>query len=120
MVKYGFLIDDGKIYDTKIQSYKLKKQVSGENVIYSMCPSTYKRLYMFEPLLHYYSEEKVFEILNFNSHLYKQRQSENLIKTNKLHYMANIATIYNYPPTFLTQKRFAIYKICQNLKKRLD
>lgn len=120
MVRYGFLIDDNKIYDTKIQSYDLKKQISGDNVIYSMSPSSYKRLYLFEPLLFFYSVDKVFEILNFNSFLKKQRQSENLIKTNKLHYISNMATIYNYPPTYLTQKRFAIYKICQNLKKRLD
>ena len=120
MIKYGFLIDGKKIYDTKIQSYELKRKISGENVIYYMSPSSYKRLYFFEPLLYFYSVDKVFELLNFNSTLKKNRQSENLIKTNKLHYMANMATIYNYPPNYLTQKRFAIYKRCQNLKKRLD
>lgn len=120
MIKYGFQIVNGEIYDTKIQSYKIVSESMGENILYSMKPNKYKRLYRFEPLLEYFPIDTVFELLNFNSHLRKQRASENLVKTNKLHYVSNMATIYNYPPTFLTQRRFALYKICQNLKKRLD
>ena len=118
-IKFGFLIKDGEIYDTRIQCYDLKKRISGENIIYYMEPSSYKRLYLFEPLLSIYSIEKVFEILNFNSILKKQRDKESSVKTNKLHYISNMSTIYNYPPTYLTKKRFYIYKICQSLKNRL-
>lgn len=120
MIKYGFLIENGKIYDTKIQSYVLKKDAVDMNIIYSMKPNLYKRLYLFEPLLDKYDTAKVFEILNYNKYLSENRASEKLIKTNKLHYMTNMAVIYNYPPTYLTQRKFALYKICQVLKKRLD
>ena len=119
MIRYGFEIKDGKIFDTKIQSYKLVAESIGENIIYSMKENQYKRLYLFEPLLHKYDIDTVFKMLEFNSYLKKQRISENLLKINKLHYVSNMSTIYNYPPTFLTQRRFALYKICQNLKKRL-
>lgn len=85
-----------------------------------MKPHSYKRLYDFEPLLEKYSDIEVFEILNFNKHIRKERKSESMTRTNKLHYMSNMAVIYNYPPSFLTQKKFALYKICQTLKKRLD
>ena len=54
MVKYGFLIEDGMIFDTKIQSYSLKKRFSGNNLIYQMEPTSHKRLYLFEPLLKFY------------------------------------------------------------------
>jgi len=120
VIKYGFLIEDGRIYDTKIPAYKIKREFSGENILCSMETDGYKRLYLYEPLLFKYSIEKVFEILNFNTHLKKQRQSESLTKVNKLHYISNMSMVYNYPPTFLTQRKFALYKICQNLKKRLS
>jgi len=119
-IKSGFLIENGKIFDTKIQSYELGKRIVGSNIIYFMKPTKYKRLYLFEVLLEKFSIEKVFKLLKYNSFLRKQRDSENLIKTNKLHYISNMAVIYNYPPTYLTQKKFALYKICQTLKKRLD
>ena len=119
-IKYGFLIVNGKIYDTKIQSYELVKESLGCNIIYGMKPTTYKRLYLFEPLLTKYDKEKVFEILNHNKYLNSNRESEKLIKTNKLYYMSNMAIINNYPPTYLTQRKFSLYKICQTLKKRLD
>lgn len=119
MIKYGFLIEDNKIFDMKVQSYELKTKIIGSNVIYYMKPVR-KRLYLFEVLLYIYTVEKVFEILNFNSHLRKQRKKEVRIKNDKLHYMSNMAIIYNYPPTYLTQKKFALYKKCQSLKKRLD
>lgn len=120
MIKYGFLIKGGEIYDTKIQSYVLTTTEIGSNVIYAMKPTKYRRLYLFEPLLDKFSEDTVFELLKFNRHLASERKSEELIKTNKLDTMANMAVIYNYPPSYLTQKKFSIYKICQSLKKRLD
>lgn len=120
MIRYGFKIVDGKIYDTKIRSYDLVSESIGCNIIYSMRPSKYKRLYEFEPLLNKYDIDTVFEMLNFNSYLRKKRFSENLVKTTNLHYMSNMSSIYNYPPTFLTPRKFALYKMCQNLKKRLD
>ena len=119
-IKYGFIIENNQIFDTKIQAYELEKCYVGKNLIYSMKASKYKRLYSFEPLLDKYSIEKVFSILKYNTHLQKNREIESLIKVNKLHYVSNMAVIYNYPPTFLTQKKFALYKICQTLKKRLD
>lgn len=120
MIKYGFLIEDGKIYDTKIPTYKIKREYSGENILCSMVSDGYKRLHLYEPLLWKYNIDKVFEILNFNTHLKKQRQSAILTKVNKLHFMSNMSMVYNYPPTFLTQRKFSLYKICQNLKKRLS
>lgn len=119
MIKYGFFIENGCIYDTKIQSYELKTSQIGSNIIYYMKPKR-KRLYFYEPLLYVYSVDKVFEILNFNRLLKKKRKSESLIKNDKLHYMANMSVIYNYPPSYLTQKKFALYKKCQSLKRRLD
>lgn len=118
-IKYGFLIVNSCIYDTKIQSYELKISQIGSNIIYYMKPKR-KRLYFYEPLLYVYSVDKVFEILNFNRLLKKKRKSESLIKNDKLHYMANMSVIYNYPPSYLTQKKFALYKKCQSLKRRLD
>lgn len=119
-IKFGFLIRNGQIFDTKIQSYKIVPQSLGNNIVYSMVENDYKRLYMFEPLLNCFDVKTVFEILNFNSVLRKQRVSASLLKTNKLHYVANMSTIYNYPPNFLTQRKFYIYKIIQKLKQRTD
>ena len=119
-IKFGFLIKDGKIFDTKIRAYELRKEVIGSNIIYSMTPTKYKRLDFYEPLLYRYNKDEVFSLLNFNKHLRQQRKLEDKIKTNNLHNMANMAVIYNYPPSYLTQKKFALYKKCQSLKKRLD
>ncbi len=116
LIKYGFLIKGNEIFDTKIQSYKLKAEPIGENIIYYMEPKNYKRLYDFEPLLFFYSIDKVFELLNFNSTLRKNRN----IEQNNIHYISNSSVIYNYPPTYLKPKKFNLYKICQSLKKRLD
>lgn len=120
IIKYGFKIENNKIYDCKIQSYELVKKTIGSNIIYAMKPTKYKRLYLFEALLEKYSIEKVFKLLKHNSFLKKQRDSEDLIKTNKLHYISNMAVIYNYPPSYLTKRKFALYKIIQTLKKRID
>lgn len=120
MIKYGFKIEDGKIYDTHIKSYSKGKKIIGENIIYFMKPIGHKRLYLFEALLDKYDIDTVFEILNFNKYLKKDRKSEKLVKTGKLHYYANTSMIYNYPPIYLTQKRYYIYKTIQLLKKRID
>lgn len=120
MIKFGFLIKEGQIYDTKIQSYKLKAESEGRNVIYSMVPNKYKRLYEFEVLLYFYDIDRVFDLLKFNSRLMKNREVEGSFRNNSLHYMANYSAIYNYPPSYLKPKKFSLYKICQSLKKRLD
>jgi hypothetical protein len=117
-IKYGFLIEDNKIFDTKVQSYVEKRVICDKNVIYTMSPVSYKRLYLFEALLSEYSIEKVFEILNYNKSLKKDRCDE--ISDCKNHYMTNSAVIYNYPPTYLTMRKFQLYKTCQKLKKKID
>lgn len=120
MLRYGFSIKGGCIYDTMVKAYVLKKKIVSENVIYYFEFLNYKRLYDFEPLLHFYDLDTVFEILNSNSVISKNRKSEKLLRTNNLHYISNMATIYNYPPSYLTNKRFLIYKKCQTLKKRIQ
>lgn len=120
MIKYGFLIKNGEIYDTKIQSYGLFTKKIDKNIIYSVKPTTYKRLYLFEPLLLKYDVEKVFELLKFNSTLKYNRKKENSFREETLRYASNIAVVCNYPPTYLTNKKYNLYRICQNLKKRLD
>lgn len=120
MIRYGFQIKEGEIFDTKIQNYKLVADDMGENIIYKMIPSTYKRLYLFEPLLHKFDIDTVFEILKFNKKLKRQRNNETTSKQSKLDYASTMATVYNYPPTYLTQRRFYLYKICQSLKKNID
>lgn len=120
MIRFGFQIIGDEIFDTKIQSYKIVAECQGENIIYSMVKSGYKRLYLFEPLLFKYDIDTVFEMLNFNSYLKESRIRHNLLKTDNFHQISNMATVYNYPPTFLTQRRFSLYKKCQNLKKRID
>lgn len=118
MIKNGFQIKDGKIFDTKIHSFKLKKILDEGNVIYVMIPDYYKRLYLFEALLSVYTEEKVFRILEFNKFLKKQREDDNL--ENKTHYMTNAAVVLNYPPTYLTKRKFSLYKTIMHLNKKLD
>ncbi len=118
MIRNGFLIEDGKIFDTKIQSFTQKKEVVGENIIYSMTPLYYRRLYLFEALLGIYSINKVFRILAYNKYLKKERENET--SNTKNHYMTNSTIIYNYPPTYLTKRKFILYKTCQTLKKKLD
>lgn len=118
MIKYGFKITDGKIYDTKIHSFKIERIIKDNNILYTMIPCYYKRLYLFEALLNYYSKEITFQILNYNKFLRIQRDKYNADK--KSHYMTNCAVIYNYPPTYLTQRKFYLYKTCQHLKKNID
>lgn len=118
VIKYGFLIEDGKIYDTKVQNYELGKIADGCNILYTMNPTKYKRLYLFECLLNYYDLDRVFEILNYNKSLKKERNFNYL--GDKIHYMANMSVINNYPPTFLNGRKFQVYKICQKLKQKLN
>lgn len=120
MVRGGFLIKDNKIFDTKIQSYEIVREYVDNSIIYTMKPKYYKRLYIFESLLNHYKVDMVFDLLLFNSYLKKEREVFNLVKDSKLHYISNMSTIYNYPPTFLTRRKFALYKTIQNLKKRVE
>ena len=117
-IKYGFLIEDDKIFDTKIETYVLKRKKVGTNIIYYMVPKSYKRLYLFEPLLLAYPICTVFELLRFNSRLRKEREAKQ--QDSYLDNMANYSVVYNYPPLDLMPRQFELYKRCQNLKKRLD
>ncbi len=117
-IRYGFLIDGNSIYDTKIQVYDLKKRETGSNIIYYMASKGYKRLYYFEILLAFFSIDRVFEILNFNSVLKKEREKKQL--DNYLDKMANYAVTGNYPPLDLMPRQFQNYKTCQNIKKRIE
>lgn len=119
-IKYGFLIKDGKIFDTKIQSYELKKKYMGVNLICEMIPNSFKRLYFFEPLLDRYPEQKVFEILNFNAYLKQQRENELTMQDGNNSHIYNMGAIYDYPPSYLNAKKYSLYKICQKLMKRID
>jgi len=120
IVRYGFLIKGNEVYDTKILSYKLTKEVLGSNIVYQMNPTNYKRLHIFESLLYRYDIDKVFELLRFNKHLEECRKKESVFREEKLQHASNMAVIYNYPPTYLTGKKFSLYKIAQELKKRLE
>lgn len=116
-IQHGFLIDEGKIYDTQIDAYEIKKRISGNNVIYYMEPVGFKRLHLFEPLLFFYTVEKTFDILRFNSNLKKARKVRQGRSGRKLHFMSNMSMSHNYPPTYLTQKKFYVYKYIQQLKR---
>ena len=119
MLKYGFKIEDGRVYDTQILEYEIKRVACGSNVHFVMVPFGYKRLYLFEPLLFRFSAEKVFEILKFNKYLRRDRERNDKSKAPRVHHMLNASVVYNYPPTFLTQRKFTQYKLCQKLKKRI-
>ena len=118
MLKFGFLIKDGAVYDSKIQSFELKTEIIDSNVLYSLNPISYKRLYFFEPLLMVYSVDEVFRILRFNKRLRKAREK----KQHKMYVdkMANYSVVGNYPPSDLMPRMFMNYKICQELKKMID
>lgn len=119
MIKYGFKIENGEIWDTQILTYELKRKSVGNNIIYYMQVFGYKRLYDFDPLLEVFSIDKVFRLLEFNSFLKEQRNNDGRLKEKTLSHISNYSIIYNYPPSYLNAKKFAIYKKCQILKKRL-
>ncbi|WP_439132968.1 hypothetical protein [Polaribacter sp.] len=119
-IKYGFLISKKKIFDTKIQSYQLKKEIVDNLVIYRMMPNRYKRLRVFENLLSTMTNDAVFDILKNDADVKKKRSSNIVISEKTLLNASNMAMVYNYPPKYLTQKRFYLYKSCQTLKKRID
>lgn len=118
--KKGFKIDNGKIYDTKIVTYELKRMFMDNNIIYYLKEYNYKRLYLFEPLLEVFSKEKVFELLIFNEFLKKQRVKESNVKETILVNMSNYAMLTRFPPTYLNAKKFSLYKKCRYLMNRLD
>ena len=119
-IKYGYLIKGGKIYDTKVKSYSLLKTIYDKNVIYYIKQDEYKRLYLFEPLLNKYPTDKVFQILRFNKYLKEIRDLNEAKRSGKLHYMANLTVIGNYPPKYLKKKKFFLYKTILRLKKQID
>ncbi len=118
MIRYGFLIRNEEIFDTKIQTYELKRETVGTNIIHTMVPVSYKRLYLFEVLLQFYSIDDVFRILRFNKTLKRERLSKQ--RDSCLDHMANYAVVGNFPPLDLMPRQFELYKRCQKLKKRLD
>lgn len=120
MIKHGFLIRNGEIYDTKILSYKLYAKHLGNNIIYEIKSDYYKRLYFFEALLLVYDVDKVFEILRLNSTLKKDRHNETSFRNESLRYASNMAVLFNYPPTYLNKKKYNLYRICLKLKAKLD
>ena len=119
-IKYGFLISRKKIFDTKIQSYELKKEIVDNMIIYRVIPNRYKRLKSFENLLSLMSNEEVFDILRSDEGVLKQRNKDVSINEKTLLNASNMAMIYNYPPKYLTQKKFYLYKSCQTLKSRVE
>ena len=120
MIHKGYLIENGKIFDTKISSYKLNKKIVGDNVLFTFEPNGYRRLYRFEPLLDKFAPEKACEILDYNTSLRKLRKKYDIIQTENLKYIPHWSVIYNYPPSFLTPKKFQLYKLCQKMKGLLD
>jgi len=119
MVKYGFKILNGQIFDTRISSYAKKGVYSKSNVVYIMQCSKYKRLYFYEALLNFYSENEVFEVLKINRFLKRERESHDKISI-KSHYFSNSMMVYNYPVSFLSPRMFQLYKTCQKLKEKLE
>ena len=119
MTKYGFTITDGKIFDNHVIRYEICKKSTDSNVIYYV-EAKPERLYLFEVLLFIYPTEKVFEILKFNKILKENRELHEESKKMNFHHITNMAVIYNYPPSYLTQKKFSLYKKCQIIKKKLS
>lgn len=118
MNRYGFTIVNGEIYDNNIKSYEICRKFTQNNVIYFV-KEVPERLYNFEPLLLMYSIDKVFEILQFNTIIKEKRELQETTKKVNTHHISNMSVIYHYPPSYLTQKKFSLYKKCQNLKKKL-
>jgi len=119
MNRYGFTIQNGMIFDNHLITYEIRKKCTENNVIFYV-EAVPERLYIFEVLLLLYPIDKVFEILKFNKHLIKKREVQEESKKTNFHHITNMAVIYNYPPSYLTQKKFSLYKKCQNLKKELS
>jgi len=118
MLKYGFLIENGEIYDTHRQVFKQKIESVEGNIIYSIRPYKYKRLYKFEVLLYYYPIDEVFERLRLNSYLKRQRAK--YTKLLNMLMFTNKSVIYEFPPTYLTRRRFEIYKTIKYLEKNIE
>lgn len=89
-------------------------------IIYRVIPNRYKRLKSFENLLSLMSNEEVFDILRSDEGVLKQRNKDVSINEKTLLNASNMAMIYNYPPKYLTQKKFYLYKSCQTLKSRVE
>ena len=117
-IKYGFLISKGRIYDTKIQSYRLVARKVDGLVVYRMVPHSYTRLDFMEHLFKTKTNSEIFKILKNNDRIKKMRKNQTAISNKTLLNISNMAVIYMYPPKYLTQKKFYLYKSCQSLKKR--
>lgn len=119
-IKNGFLISKGRIYDTRTQTYKLEVDNVDGLIIYRMKVNGYTRLDFMEYLLKEKTNNEIFKILESDSRVKNLRKKLKIIGPKTLLNMSNMSMVYMYPPKYLTQKKFYLYKSCQSLKKRLN
>jgi hypothetical protein len=119
-IKFGFLIRNNKIYDTKIQSYSIVKTNVNGLIICRMVSNSYKRLNNFEWLLNDQNNHYIFNLLKEDEWIKKQRKNDVSINEKTLINASNMSIVYRYPPKYLNQKKFYLYKSCQALKKKLS
>ena len=119
-IRFGFLIRNNKIYDTKIQSYSIVKTNVNRLIICRMISNSYKRLNNFEWLLNDYDNHYIFNFLKEDDWIKKQRKNDVNINDKTLINASNMSIVYRYPPKYLNQKKFYLYKSCQALKKKLS
>ena len=119
-IRFGFLIRNNKIYDTKIQSYSIVKTNVNGLIICRMISNSYKRLNNFEWLLNDYDNHYIFNFLKEDDWIKKQRKNDVNINDKTLINASNMSIVYRYPPKYLNQKKFYLYKSCQALKKKLS
>lgn len=119
-IRFGFLIRNNKIYDTKIQSYSLHKLEVNRVIVYRMNASSYKRLIDFEWLLQDHNNDYVFNFLRRDKTIEKLRKNNVSLNEKTLINASNMSIVYRYPPKYLNNKKFYLYKSCQTLKKKLS
>lgn len=119
-IKYGFLIKNGKIFDTKIQTYSLHRIELNNITVFRIKVDGYKRVIQYEYLLKTYSNYRVFDFLKNEEDLLKDRGKGANLNSKSLLNASNISIVYRYPPKYLNQKKFYLYKSCQALKKKLN
>lgn len=120
-IRFGFLIKNNRIFDTKIQSYSIKKVNLNGLIIYRMFSSNYKRLSEFEWMIKENKDNNfIFNFLKNNINIQKQRKKEINVNDKTLINASNMSVVYRYPPKYLNKKKFYLYKSCQILKKKLN
>jgi uncharacterized protein YbbC (DUF1343 family) len=119
-IRFGFLIRNNKVYDTKIQSYSIVKTNVNGLIICRMISNSYKRLNNFEWLLNDHNNDYIFNFLKEDEWIRKQRKNDVSVNEKTLINASNMSIVYRYPPKYLNQKKFYLYKSCQALKKKLS